>query len=451
MKQYTKLLATAMLLLTAVVMVISTSFAWMTISKNPVAQGVQIALAGSHTVMVAPDIAVEQNGQVLHYPGEFSDTLNFFEHAQYDYLKELGGLIPVSTVNGEDWYIPTYYKLGDAEVESGQSYVGQLRPISEFRADTMLKNANLSSDVMEEDPQGHYVYLDFWVMAPVDGYKLRVSTSSESAGSFVVDLRDPVKAEAGDSYTLSGTNQQTAACMRVGFLINEDTVLNDSMHRYSQSAGFNANVTRLQGLYNEPGMGALHNTTTRFTIYEPNADLHPVPVQNRQGKVIENGMYATTEPLGPGGVAIPVADRLTVQLTNSWNLVGEETKIEQMFRTFMAGRNPEGETTQSLKEKFYVDSLQYQIYPYVTKGNFITRSQELYAAAGDDKIAGASDLSALHQSGATEDVYLTQLTGGVPQRIRMFVWLEGQDMDCINKAALGSFAVSIELAGSNAS
>lgn len=452
MKQYTKILAAAMLLLTAVVMVVSTSFAWMTLSKNPVAQGVQIALAGSHTVMVAPDIAVERNGQVLHYPGTFSDTLNFFEYEQYGYLQQLGGLIPVSTANGEDWYIPTYYELGDTEVESGAAYVGQLRSTGEFRLDNMLLNANLSAETVEEkDPQGHYVYLDFWVMAPVDGYKLRVSTSSESAGSFVIDLPDPVMAENGAGYTLTGVNQQAAACMRVGFLVNESTVQDDSMHFYMQSPEYDQRFSRLQGVYMEPGTSALYSTNSRFTVFEPNADLHPVAVLNRQGKTILDGQYAETEPLGTGGAPVSIADRLSAQLKNSWSMTGEEKQIEQMFRVFLGGRSLEGETAQTLKDKFFIETLQYQVYPYVNKGEFIYRTQELYAAAGDDKIATAEELSQLQQAGATEDVYLTQLTGGVPQRIRMYVWLEGQDVDCINRAATGSFAVSIELAGSNAS
>lgn len=453
MKQYTKLVATAMLLLTALVMVITTSFAWMTLSKNPVAQGVQIALAGSHTVMVAPDIAVEQDGRVLHYPGEFSDTLRFFDYEQYDYLRTLGGLIPVSTVNGEDWYVPAYYELGDAAVEAGDAYVGQLRPTHEFSHDNMLRNANLSAEAMEEDPKGHYVYLDFWVMAPVDGYKLRVSTSSESAGSFVVDLPDPEKTEKGSSvpYALTKFNRQTAACMRLGFLVNESTVLDDSMHHYTQSAGFNESCTRLQGVYTDPGMSALYSAQTKFTIYEPNGDLHPVSVLDRQGNIVEDGQYVLTEPLGAEGGATSVADRLSVQLANRWTIVNDTPMIAQMFSAFMAGRTVgEDETEKTLKDKFFIEGLQYQIYPYVTKGDFIARSQDLYAVAGEDKLASAEELAALEHLGATEDVYLTELTGGVPQRIRMFVWLEGQDVDCINRASLGSFAVSVELAGSNA-
>ena len=40
------------------------------------------------------------------------------------------------------------------------------------------------------------------------------------------------------------------------------------------------------------------------------------------------------------------------------------------------------------------------------------------------------------------------LERNVPQRIRMYVWLEGQDVDCVREAALENFAIGIELAGS---
>ena len=50
---------------------------------------------------------------------------------------------------------------------------------------------------------------------------------------------------------------------------------------------------------------------------------------------------------------------------------------------------------------------------------------------------------------ATDDVYITTLQKDVPQRIRMFIWLEGQDADCANHALSSTFAVNIELAGSN--
>ena len=37
----------------------------------------------------------------------------------------------------------------------------------------------------------------------------------------------------------------------------------------------------------------------------------------------------------------------------------------------------------------------------------------------------------------------------IPQRIRMFVWIEGQDVDCTEEAIALDFAMSVELAGSD--
>ncbi len=453
MKQQTKLLAALLLLLTAVVMVITTSFAWMTISESPVAQGIQITISGSHTVLVAPDLTETRDGQVLHFPGEFSDSLNFSELSQYDYLKNLGGLLPVSTADGENWYIPAYYQQGDALVKAGEAYAGQLRPTTEFTLDNMLSFANLTPEALEDTQQGSYVYLDFWVVAPVDGYKLRVSTGAEGAGSFAIDLLEPelVEADGESRYELTKENPQASACMRVGFLINEDTIMDNSMLAYSQSPGFNSSYNRLQGVYFEPGVSALMSQQTRFTIYEPNGNVHPNAVWDHKGNLVEDGQYVLTEPLALGGIPTSVSDRLTVQLANRWLAAGEDTMIGQLFRTFAVTQDAEKETSVSLQNRFYAEYMQHQIYPYVTKGNFLSNTADLYAVAQSGNFASSDELSSLVQAGATDDVYMTELTGGVPQRIRMFIWLEGQDVDCINDAATGSFAVSIELAGSNAS
>lgn len=448
MKQYSRLLAALLLLITAVIMVITVSFAWITISTTPIAQGIQITISGSHTVLVAPDIAYEQDGEVYHYPGEFSEKLNFANCEGYEFLQQLGGLLPVSTSDGETWYIPTYYGAEDPEVLSGMAFAGQMKPTSEFYADDMLMYANLRAQQLETAQSGHYVYFDFWVVAPVDGYKLRVSTGADSAGTFAVDLPEPEK--TGSSYELTDINQQTAASMRLGFLINEDTVLDESIRYYAQTPAYNSSYLRLQGVYSHRGHSALGSANTRFTIFEPNGDLHPTAVKDRLGNDIQDGQYVVTSPLGLGGNAVSIRDRLTVQLTNGWLSAGDETYIQQMFRTFLAGKELSGETEETLKEKFYAQWLQHQIYPYVTKGNFVASTNDLYTMAGSSGIVDAGDLLRIDQAGATGDVYLTELTGGVPQKIRLFIWLEGQDVDCINSAVAGSFAISLELAGSNA-
>lgn len=449
MKRYTKLLAATFLLLTAMVMVIATSYAWLTLSENPTLEKIQVTIGGSSTVLVAPDITVtDEDGNVYHYPGAFSDTLDFSEFDQYSYLRNSAGLVPVSTADGETWYLPAYYEAGDEQVLSGAAAVGQLRPISDFIPDYRLEYANLSTEEADAAQTGSYIYLDFWVVAPVEGYRLRVSNGTDSIGSYVIDLIEPEKIETenGVSYALTGENRQTAASIRLGFLVNENTVLDNSMLYYSSSADFRSEYTRLQGVYTEPGSSPIYSDMTRFTIFEPNGDLHPQTVLDAQGNPVVNGQYVLTTPVGRDAVATNISDRLTVQLENRWIRVGEEPLIAQMFQAYLLEKNLEDQDEQSLKQGFYS---RYLPYPYLTKGNFVTKTSALYAAA-ENGIVSAENIAGLEQSGATEDVYLTELRGGIPQRIRLFIWLEGQDVDCINTASAGSIAVSIELAGSNA-
>lgn len=451
MKRYTKLMAALLMLLTVAVMLVSTSFAWMTISSDPVVQGIQITLSGSHTVLVAPNITAIVDGETCNYPGTFSDSLNFSDYEQYGYLQNVGGLLPVSTADGEIWYIPVYYQQSDEEVRSGEAYVGQIRPTTDFIPDNMLEYANLDAEQVQSGINGNYIYLDFWVVAPVDGYKLRVSTGDDGAGSFVIDLlgAEAITSDSGDSFDLTKVNAQAAASIRVGFLVNEATVLDDSMRQYSMSDTFNSSYSSLRGVYMDPGYSVLRGLN-RFTIYEPNGDAHPTEIKDGDYTILD-GQYVLTEPLGEGGIPASVSDKLTVQLKNSWIKAGEETFLAQMFRTYITSKDLSKETGKSLQDAFYTQWLQYQVYPYVTKGNFIANTGNLYNIAGADKLANADELAAMLQAGATDDVYITELIRNVPQRIRMFIWLEGQDADCVNAAANGGFAISIELAGSNAS
>ena len=446
MKRYAKLHVSALLLLISIVMVVAISYAALTISTNPVVEHIKVSIGGSDTILVAPDVTyVAEDGTVYHFPGTFTDNMNFSDYAQYDYLKNVAGLMPVSTADGLTWYIPTYYDINDPEVKKGLAFDGQLRPTTDFIADSALQHANLNPVNEDQARQGHYIYLDFWVVAPVDGYKLRVSTGKNGNGTYVIDMLDveTVETEDGITYTLTGVNQQTAACVRLGFLVNEDGLIDNTMLHYSASEYFNTSYTRLKGVYNTPGMGALYGASNKFTIFEPNGDMHP----SADGETVVDGSYVITEPLGQGGIPTSVSDRLSVQLANRWHMAGNDYLISQMFQTYLRSKNLSKETEASLKDGFYKD---YLLYPYLTKGNFIANTGALYSAATYNVVTDLQ-LRGLTQAGATEDVYLTELTGGVPQRIRMFIWLEGQDVDCINSAATGGLAINIELAGSNES
>ena len=62
--------------------------------------------------------------------------------------------------------------------------------------------------------------------------------------------------------------------------------------------------------------------------------------------------------------------------------------------------------------------------------------------------ATANEVSVMRQTNAINTSEMAVLKKNTPQRIRMFVWIEGQDVDCNSSAANQSIAIRLELAGS---
>lgn len=366
---HTKLISMVLILILSVVLLVSTSYAWLVLSNNPAAVGIQVSISGSSTVMIAPDIQTKaEDGKIYHYPGYFSDEMNFAEQDSYKYLDTLGNLNPVSTVNGVDWVLKEY---------------------DEFLADSELQFANLPAEDEENIEKGHYVYMDFWVVSPAEGYKLRVSTGLDdpSGGSYVTELLELKETENGETVTEEKTG--IASAVRIGFLANDLMLTDQSMNQYVESPYFDERYSRLKGFYQEPDTGTAYIDANRFIIYEPNGDSHPTRPE-------DEGLYLETRPLG---------------LEN-------------------------GEITEK------VMSLETSSFLTVQKSNgaFVSKTANL-----SDRLS----LDNVPLAGATDDVFMIELEKNVPQRIRMFVWLEGQDVDCTEQIAGSSFAVNIELACGN--
>lgn len=434
-KVYVKLIALSLLLVLSLCMVAAASYAWLVMSGSPEITGIQVSIGGSNTILVAADMTETFNGVTYHYPDIFSDTLNFGAHESYRWLGSLDGLTPVSTADGINWFLPAYYDSTDPEVKEGSIAVGQLKDITAFPLETDLTHANLSGADNEVIAAGSYVYLDFWVVSPGSDCTLRVSMGDDSSGSFLIELPQPESTT--DGYTLGAASNQSAAMLRVGFLANSDTLVDNSMVCYQNSIGFDDRFRSLRGLYGEAGNTQLSFQSTRFSIYEPNGDYHP-------GGAAPEGDYVQTSPIGLVNdvpTAVSVMDRVTVQKRTGWKMTdsGAPT-IEQLFQTAIYGKNLEEE---ELFNYFYNDYLQGLVYSYVDKGEFFKMSSDLASCSGY-----AADVAQLKTAGATDDVYIIELERNVPQRIRMFIWLEGQDVDCTNVTELSSLMLYLELAGS---
>ncbi len=436
-KMYTKLIAITLLLVLSASMVVMSTFAWFVMSRNPVATGIQVSIGGGNTVMVAPDLTQVVDGQVCHYPGRFTQRMHFGQHESYDYLKELGGLTPVSTADGVHWFLPTYYGEKDDAVQRGEALAGQLKGLQAFELDSDLSHANLKASQKQALREGSYLYLDFWVVSNGGDYTLRLSSSEDGNGTFLVDLPAAVAADTLSGYDLEEGSHRAASAIRVGFLTNDIGTGDGAMVCYQSSPGFDSRYTGLRGFYQEPNSQVGITIDSRFSVYEPNCDSHPANPE-------AEGSYLLTQPLAlVDGIITPVSLKVAAQASARWLPAehGQGTALAQRFQAAVVGMDLKGMTADQIENTFYGNYLQGQLSPYIQKGSFVAGAQSL------EQSLTAEAFSQLETAGVTRDVQIVQLERYIPQRIRMFIWLEGQDVDCVNLASASAFALELELAG----
>lgn len=425
-KAYIKIACTAAALLCAMAMIVMSSYAWLTASTSPVAEGIQVAVGGGSTILLAPDVV---NDEGVHYPGTFGATLRLDDLLD---AEAYSGLTPVSTADGLNWYLPVYYTEDDPEVTAGTARAGDLKPYDQFLCDETLTYANLPVND-EREAKGSYLYADFWVVSPGSRYELRVSTSNDAsgAGSYVVDL--PQVVETKNGFAMQTPEYPASESLRVGFLVNQNAAA-ESAVAYAANRG-DQRYTTLMGDYQKAGEQVQPASYNTFHIYEPNGSSHSA--------LGETG-YIATYPLGRNDTSvtgIPVGSRLSVQMASQW----EENKVNDLFT---ASVQQAGDTATAA-------DVQAQLYKnlagrsdYVNKGQFIQNTDKLYANLKEDHTVSRVTLEQMAKAGANESNSIVTLERNVPQRIRMFIWLEGQDADCVSGASVSGFAVRIELAGS---
>lgn len=426
-RAYIKIACTAAALLCAMAMIVMSSYAWLTASTSPVAEGIQVAVGGGSTILLAPDLV---NNEGVHYPGAFGATLRLDDLLDAD---AYSGLTPVSTADGLNWYLPVYYTEDDPEVRAGTAKAGDLKPYDQFLCDETLTYANLAAGD-EKAAEGSYLYADFWVVSPGSRYELRVSTSNDAsgAGSYVVDLPQVVETEVG--FAMQTPEYPASESLRVGFLVNQNAAA-ESAAAYAADGG-DQRYTTLRGDYQkteEQVQPAFSYNT--FHIYEPNGSSHST--------LGETG-YIATYPLGRNDTSvtgIPVGGRLSVQMASQW----EENKVNDLF-TVSVQQAGDTATAADVQARLYKNLAGRS--DYVNKGQFIQNTDKLYANLEEDHTVSWVTLGNMDKAGANESNSIVTLERNVPQRIRMFIWLEGQDADCVSGASVSGFAMRIELAGS---
>ena len=456
-----KLTALALMVIISLTVAVTSTYAWLTMSSSPVLEGLRVTVGGDNTIKVAADISAKtEDGTTVHYPAAFTEHLNLSLYSQYEYLGKLAGLSPVSTADGVNWFLPTYYKSSDLEVQNGNAAAGTIRPVQDFERDTALQHANLTE--LADSRAGHYAYFDLWVMSPSGDCDLRVATGTDpddDSGSYVIALPDLSKGADG-SFALNENASSVAASARVGFLVNTTPLSGESgttalLSAISENSNTSGSYNSLRGVYAEKGSGTQNfHGSESFVIYEPNADCHP-------GSAADGG-YIATYPVGVDangkGKEQPVITNLTVQKQSTWKadgtgkslLAGQLEAALFQFKTQLSEEKMKALTAEQAAELFYTKYLQGQYSFLVQKGHFFPQSRALSTRLDPTtRTIERTVLNTYETAGATEDAVIVRLERNVPQRIRVFIWLEGQDADCTGAAENLRFAVNLQLAGAN--
>ena len=256
-----------------------------------------------------------------------------------------------------------------------------------FTEETDLAHANVTDETAAQE--GSYYYMDFWVSAPED-FNLRLAAGdSQSAGSYALTLPLPQRSEEG-GWTLDYTAGLAAQkCLRLGF------------------------QTGLDG------------GEESFLIYEPNGT--------------DGSTYTVTRPQTGVEETGDVRGRLTVQQTSQWR----QELLNREFVPFAISADADllNQDALTVARQFYTGKLGGQYRPYVTSGRFYQHAADLYD--------NAENAASAPTSGAAADSVILRLKANEPQRIRLFVWLEGQDADCTNDAQNALLGIHLELAGSD--
>ena len=458
-KQLRKLIAIFIMLVMSLSLVTVTSYAWLVLSESPAVEGISLVIGGSDTIKLASDITeVSENGEILHYPGNFLEILKLEDN---EYIP----LSPVSTADGINWFFPKNIKNGIAGYAPGVIEQKEVSLVNEeFIHDNSLEYANITANE-DSSVKGSYRYYDFWVISPGSDTELRISAGEDGDGSYVINL--PTAVKSADGYSLTFSNIEPSTYARVGFLVNTDTQTNSSMSKYVTQLQYRDEVKKLKGIYPEKGQSAEeYKNESTYIVYEPNADKH---ISEKGSDIytytgirnfgVVDGDYVFTYPISKtfgNYVVTDMQDTVIVQKNSDWVMSNNnEAYLQQQFKAYLIylGDSVKDYNEKEIVDQFYNNWLQKNCAHYLSIGRFVKNNQQLYSMAEGDKrnyrYVKEEKMDQLQYAGATDDAVIVYLEKNVPQRIRMYVYLEGQDVDCISNSAVNDLVVHLELAGSN--
>lgn len=410
-------------ILLGLTMIAGASYAWFSISVKPEVRSLTIQMTPMNDQRPF-DLSIDygEKGADATWTNELILENYFAEDTANK--KDYGFLRPISTADGEHWYLPVYDSKGD---------------VSGFREVPLAQVANQmysTDEAGSEDHSNYLMYVDFWVRnRQGSNYDLllnnpnSVAGSEQYYGSYVLWTPEEdstgkwIKSGSGSSTKLQGNDAM--ASTRVGFTMLQDINKN----------------------------GTATNCTEDFFIYEPNGDMRSQALVDylKSTTIKENGKspseMGTLKYIYSGSSNITVAGYESTYLTNK----------DKFFTTMVPRKTANGWELVDIKSVLgnrivsqKTSSWNEEKLAAMENDTRITSKALDLNGIGALGVTGAADAAGVTAWSATTTANRTEITsinGGEIKKIRMFIWLEGQDIDCWNQIADGNIFVNLEFFG----
>lgn len=401
-------------ILTGIALISTAAYAWFTISTTPEVTGI--------TISIVP------TGK--EYPIEVSQNQTDWttELHMDNIVEQYGPLRPISTFDGEHWYLPYYDIRGN---------------VDEFHEVELSEVANrLKGKDGFEEPFNYLVYFDIWVRTRDTGtnYDMRLSNPAKNVGAdekyfgtFV--LWDPQKSAKEDEVP----GNDAMACTRIGIqMLGEDDENTSPFYIYEPNSV----------------MRSSYFETVRDELLEDDNDLKPEEFNAL--KYIAASLENKTSTLPDGstktelkiGQALSISDYITSYLSN----VGNSTYVNTVVPRFVSDKTADADAVYELQTLAAgSNEVGNKTVHLITQGNSSWSEDYLNsweAGAATAQSVNSRNVGTIGTLNSTPTIQT--LTYGQEYKMRIYVWLEGQDIDCWNQITEGNIYVNLEFLGEEA-
>lgn len=378
MKQYTaKLIMTSLGLLVSLVLLSVGTFAWFAISKTATISGVTLSIAAANESL---PFEISIDGE------NWTTTLDISNVFSDDTV-----LRPISTYDGENWFVATYDANGS---------VNDFSLLTSDEVNIYSNNGNSENN--------YYVYTDIYIR-----------TSNESQEYFSLVLSNPSSLDSvQEQETNFGTfvlyepliddddnliTNDAMASLRIGFQVYDQVDADTSVTLIEEDA-----VTE----YEEEGP---------FYIYEPNADMRSQDFSSYNDLSTES------------------------TLSNLAYIYSESGDI------YTVNYNEIGEGVQTTVVPQIAEDESFELATVGSDTDETVLIQQYTSSWDLSELAQGFDSNSLSEIGdfVSDTPEMTTVSVGEVKKIRIYFWLEGQDIDCWNQIAGGNIYANLEFTSGN--